>query len=209
MEPLKKIRSGNLKRFLAVVNADIESMNRKAFSSFLAEYRELLLAFEDKFRCPDIYGRIGELIDYLAECSDEDFQRAKEDFYRIQDPSREKLLDMLGDVESAGKYPLDMEVSVKQEIVLNLQDDIFALKPVPLLLPETIDVEKDKKVLESIFVTILTEYNLKPSRLYRCERLKCGSIFFRHTEGTRYCSPRCSNAELQATKRAKDKAEKE
>ncbi|NTV12997.1 MAG: hypothetical protein HGA96_03550 [Desulfobulbaceae bacterium] len=209
MESLKKIRGDNQKKFFDFVNADVAGMGRSEFVSFLFQYEELLRAFSDKFQSDGIPCKRMELVTIANGESDEAFNVLRTGFSQLQAYLKGKL-NVIADGPK-GKKAVNAPIATitaTHELYADLDSDSFTLKSLPVALSPGLDVEQDKKVLDLILVSMLTEYNLKPSRLSTCARAKCGSIFFRHTDSTKYCSTRCSGAEVQAAKRKRDKAAK-
>jgi hypothetical protein len=208
MEPSKKLRGSNQKKFFDFVNTDVAEMGRSELVSFLFQYEELLRAFSDKFQSDGISSKRMNMVAAANGESEEDFNALRNGFGQLQAYLKGKLTAIAAPkVDDAVNAPL-ATITATHELRLDPESDSFTLKPVPVALSLGLDVEQDKKVLDLILVSMLTEYNLKPSRLSKCARAKCGNIFFRHTDGTKYCSTRCSGAEVQAAKRNRDKAAK-
>lgn len=208
MEPSKKLRGTNQKKFFDFVNADVAGMGRSELVSFLFQYEELLRAFSDKFQSDGIPCKRMALVSIANGESEEDFNTLRNGFAQLQAYLKEKLDAIVAPKGDQANHALIATITATHELRIDLESDSFTLKPVPVVLSPGLDVEQDKKVLDLILVSMLTEYNLKPSRLSKCARAKCGNIFFRHTDGTKYCSTRCSGAEVQAAKRNRDKAAK-
>jgi len=166
------------------------------YTTFLCqdESKYAFLKFGDKYK-----GYAGDL---LERPSPEAFSEKRDFFTKLQSHIRSKLQTIIETVESKKPEGVELLIEMKgrRSVSVDVEADSFveAFSPDRIKSKGGLSLATEKSLADLIFLDMVRNAGLKPSRFRRCGRPKCGKFFYQPTEKEKnFCTDKCANADRQ------------
>jgi len=209
----EKTEMDQLELFFKFVNEDINSLAESEFLGLSYTYASFL-CWDPKYTLLNLRQRheayTGDLLDRR---STETLKERKAFFREIQTHLRSKLGAIIEAANSELQEPQTIvEMTGKRRLSIDSGENSFldTFWPEDLKVDVGLDPKNEKALGELIFMDMIQEAKLEPSRFRKCERGECEKFLYQRTKKKRkFCSVSCSNAVRQARKRKEDKQKAE
>jgi len=210
-----KTRQQSLETFFQFVNfqlpkdeEELRSPTKQSeFMGLIHLYTTFLCQHESKYPFLKFGDKLEDYAgDLLKQPSAQAFLDKRDFFAELQSHLRSKLQTIIemaeSNVSAHGKPFIEMKGTLKLSVDLEADSFVEAFRPDRIKSKGGLNLATEKALADLVFLDMVRDAGLKPSRFGACER--CGNFFYRgRTMRQRYCSVRCGNAVRQLDWREK------